>query len=158
MENKRGNIIVLAVILVVLLAIAIYLLFFKKDNNANKIYVTRDGIRSLETIPQNLAGKYVNNTFSKDYFILNSDGTAEKSYIIGSSEDNGMKDYFNNNELTFEIIYQNNNMTIEFIPKDSKYKEWFSPLLGIKNNNQYYFEVTEPTVVATPGETKYIKE
>ena len=189
-ENKLLKIIValLSILIVIILVLAAYFILIKDDsgevnnnqnnsqiggendnsqnnsqtgeNSTGKIYIVRDGVAKLEKVPDNIVGKYVNNEFDEDYFVLNSDGTAEATWYSGCSSDCGdVKDYFEKNELTFKLTYNDDNsVTLELQPLDKIYEGMFKPYIGKKVNNVYYFEVTVPTPVANPGETKYIKK
>lgn len=175
---KRNIIIIILTLLVLgLVGYIVYDKVLLKENNSNvdnnfvntnnnntqnsngKIYIKRDGVISLEAVPTNIVGKYVNKVDKNDYFILNSDGTAIVSFPTG-----GRGYVAINDQVTFQLTYHPNSLsysdevTVELYNKSGINP--FSPMrIGMKDSNgNYKFTVTEPTPTANVGSYDFIKE
>ena len=128
-------------------------------DTTGKIYVKRNGIINLETVPSNLVGTYATQCGS--YFTINSDGTI---YAIEGTGDGG-KDIYDKSNTTFQITYIPNS---EKMDKDilleiytTTSNGWiFSPFrIGHKDNNgNYSFASLENTPCVNAYEFSYIKK
>ncbi len=133
----------------------------KKDNNELEPKEPKK-----EDVQNNLVGKYVNNQYEGDYFILNADGTAEATIVFSGDHDEGAKSYFTKDELTYTFYYSDDAVMVELVPDESLdevYKQWFGKegsyyYHGKLINGVYEFESINGSAVATPGSNKYVKK
>lgn len=128
------------------------------SGNENKIYITRNGVKSLENVPSELVGKYVADNASGDYFIINANATLEMPHITGCSDcSEDAKTYYDN--LSFELVYTPNSSVGEVTLIINNANEYVSSYkrIGKKVNGTYEFVLTENTPTSNANETKYIK-
>lgn len=149
----------------------------KKDNvnvptpEKGKILVKRNGKITLENVPTNLIGTYVNKDDSNDYFTINGDGTFYITAANGDSNDNNGRSVYNQNNASYQLTYihsnassidpeiDDENVMIEFYT--NTYNGWLpSPFrLGSKTaEGDYVFSVLENTPSASMGEYTYQKK
>jgi len=132
-----------------------------KEDTTGKIYIKRNGITTLEEVPTELVGKYVNSNSSEDYFTINADGTVSLSVPSGG----GPSYIYTENEVELQLTYIPNSsfgeIILEFYDKtDSNNKQLISPFIyGEKNNEgKYRFATLTHTPSANALEYVYEKQ
>lgn len=133
----------------------------QNEDTTGKIYIKRNGITTLEKVPTELVGKYVNSGESKDYFIINKDGTVD----ISSSSGGGPFYTYTGNEVELQITYIPDSyfgeIILEFYDKtegNQKSLAWAFAKGQQDNDGNYSFATLEHTPTTMALEFAYKKQ
>ena len=132
-----------------------------EEKTEGKIYITRNGKKTLESVPSDLVGTYDNGLA---YFTINSDGTFYISEPNGDGYDHGGTSIYTEKNASIQITYlpysylDEGELLLEIYT--NKNNGWLpSPFrLGVKDlNGNYSFATIEHTPTSNALEYTYKK-